>query len=72
MEEEGVAWFILNMQNSPVEMKEAKCRLCVGMRDVGGDWSNARAVIWVGTLYVEESLKRVCFAPDGLRKCIGG
>jgi hypothetical protein len=65
-------WFIVKIVNSPVERKEARWRLCVCVCGVGGDWSKARAVIWVGTLCVGEPLKRVCVGPDGLRRCIGG
>jgi hypothetical protein len=48
VEEEGLVWLIVNMVNSPVERKDARWRELDS--DEGGDWSRARAVIWVDTL----------------------
>ena len=43
-----------------------------GLCGAGGDWSKARAVIWQGTLWIDDPQVSVFFVPVGPSKCIGG
>lgn len=63
-------WFIANIANSPVARKAARRRWWEW--EEGGDWSRARAVIWVGRPVWVGVQRRVWVAPEGLRRWIWG